>query len=252
VDVKEEHLLLPSDMSPEQLRAIECSMIYDHVLEKFYGVTLNESPELIYPVADTTTGLKKYYRIRCDRRFIDVHLKGNLPRLQDCAVCLNTFRILDLEKQLRTMPLDLFQVEGFGVWIAEDVTKTEALETSKKILLQQGESDTPIIEQLKSVVQVLIGLNDIEIGLMPFIKINDQFILEEEFTKHSIVGKNWRSGNEADISALQAYISFLSMHGSEPMPISNIGEDMLEFASFMKPPYARGARTKKGLHNRVR
>ena len=35
---------------------------------------------------------------------------------------MNTFRILDLEKQLITMPLDLFEAEGFAVWVAEDVT----------------------------------------------------------------------------------------------------------------------------------
>jgi hypothetical protein len=30
------------------------------------------------------------------------------------------------------MPLDLFAAEGFGVWIAEDVTAHESLEAIKK------------------------------------------------------------------------------------------------------------------------
>ncbi len=34
------------------------------------------------------------------------------------------------------MPLDLFEVEGFGVWIAEDFTIQESLDSIKKILLQ--------------------------------------------------------------------------------------------------------------------
>ena len=243
MDAKEERLLLPAGMSAEQLKAIECSMIYDHILEKFYGVRLNESPALVYPVADAATGLKRYYKIRCDRRFIDIQLKGTLPRLQDCAVCMNTFRILDLEKQLHTMPLDLFRIEGFGVWIAEDVTKTEALEASKKILLQQGEFDAPVIEQLKSVVQIMIGLNDIEIGLMPFVKINDEMVLETEFTKHSIVGKDWKADSEADKMAFQMYTRFLTERGAEPIPISQINQEMLDFATFLKAPYARGTRS---------
>jgi hypothetical protein len=70
-------------------------MIYEHVLEKFYGIKLNDSPELVYPVIDANTGMKRYYRIRYDRRFIDVDLKAELPPIQDCAVCLNTFRIMD-------------------------------------------------------------------------------------------------------------------------------------------------------------
>src|SRR5688500_1852514 len=101
-DTTEQHLLLPDGMPTEELKAIQCSMIYDHILEKFYGMKLNESPELIYPVTDADTGMLRYYKIRYDRRFIDLHLKGKLPDLQDCAVCMNTFRILDLEKQLAT------------------------------------------------------------------------------------------------------------------------------------------------------
>ena len=112
MDEKKQHLLLPTGLTPEQLKSLECSMVYDHVLEKFYGIKLNDSPELVYHVADIQTGLKKYYRIRYDRRFIDVHLMGKLPPLQDCAVCMNTFRILDLDMQLKKMPLDLFELKA--------------------------------------------------------------------------------------------------------------------------------------------
>ena len=96
-----------------------------------------DKPELVFPVVSTVTGMKKYYKFRYDRRFIDIHLKGKLPPIQNCPVCLNTFRILDLDQQLKTMPLDLFSAEGFGVWIAEDVTTHESLEAIKKVLLRR-------------------------------------------------------------------------------------------------------------------
>lgn len=107
IDQDEEHLKLPEEMSEEHIRQVHCAMIYDHVLEKYYGIKLNERPELIFPVTDFKTGVKRYFRMRYDRRFINLNLKGELPLIQDCAVCLNTFRILDLEQQLKTMPLDL-------------------------------------------------------------------------------------------------------------------------------------------------
>jgi len=70
-------------------------LMYEHVLEKFYGIKLNGSFDLVYPVTDTATGMKRYYKLRCDRKFVDIRLKGKLPLIQDCAVCLNTFRIMD-------------------------------------------------------------------------------------------------------------------------------------------------------------
>jgi hypothetical protein len=137
-DAEEKHLLLPDGMPIDELKAIQCSAIYDHVLQKFYGVKLNENHELVYPLTDPDTGMLRYYRIRYDSRFIDLKLKGTLPLLKDCAVCMNSFRILNLEKQLTTMPLELFEAEGFAVWVAEDVTVTESLEVIKKILLRES------------------------------------------------------------------------------------------------------------------
>lgn len=242
MDADEQQLLLPAGLTADELKVFECSMVYDHVLEKFYGVKLNESPELIYPVVDPKTGMKKYYRIRYDRRFIDVHLKGVLPPIQDCAVCMNTFRILDLEKQLQKMPLDLFAVEGFAVWVAEDVTNSEALETMKRILLRQNDYDTGTIQELKAAVQVLVGLNDVEVGLMPFVKINDQYVLEEDFTRHSIVGKHWQAGDPQSTEAFQNFMPFVA-ECPVPMPVSNLTQEMLGFAPHMKPAFDRGIRS---------
>ena len=239
MDDEEKRLLLPYNMTAAELKNIECSMIYDHVLDKFYGVKLNENPELIYPVSDTKTGLKKYYRIRYDRRFIDVQLKGKLPALKDCAVCMNTFRILDLEKQLQTMPLDLFETEGFAVWVAEDVTTTEALETIKRILLRQNEYHNNIIQELKDAVQVLVGLNDVEVGLMPFVKINNQFILEDEFIRDSIVGKEWRADDSLSMESFRGYTQFLNEYPA-PMPVSFVNEQLLDFTPFLRKPFERG------------
>jgi hypothetical protein len=242
LDGKEKNLLLPADMSTGELKKVQCSMIYDHVLKKFYNIRLNESPELIYPIVDTQTGMKRYYRMRFDNRFIDVHLKGELPPIQDCAVCLNTFRILDLEKQLKKMPLDLFEVEGFAVWVAEDVTTTESMDAIKKILLKQDECDSGVINELKRAVQALVGLSDIEIGLMPFVKVNDSFVLDEDCTMHSLVGKTWKSNDNESVSAFRAFMTFLHENPG-PMPVSNVSEQMMGFAPHMAPLYKNGTRS---------
>jgi hypothetical protein len=241
-DADKQHLLLPHGLHTDQLKATYCAMIYDHVLEKFYGMKLNESPELIYPVADPQTGMMRYYRIRYDRRFIDVNLKGKLPPIQDCGICMNTFRILDLEKQLAAMPLDIFEAEGFAVWVAEDITTTEALESIKKILLRTNECGTGDFEDMKKVIKSLVGLNDVEVGLMPFIKINDQFVLDKESMGHSLVAQQWLIDDLQNMEKFRMFTGFLNEH-PEPTAISNLSEEMLDFAPFMRSVFENGGRS---------
>lgn len=233
VDEREERFLLPEPTMAEQIKHAQYSLVYEHVLEKFYGIKLNENTHLIFPVVDSATGIKRYYKLRYDRRFIDLQLKGELPLIQNCAVCLNTFRILDLEQQLKTMPLSLFAAEGFGVWIAEDVTMQEALDAIKKVLLRHESCDTRIINDLKANIHALVGLNDVEVGLTPFVKLNDRFVLDETCTKHGLLGKKWKLTNAESMAVYTQCLSFLAEH-PEPVPISVFDDHILSVAPFLE------------------
>jgi len=240
-DQNEQYLLVPEGLSKEELKTVQCAAIYDHVLEKFYGMHLNEDPQLIYPVSNPNTQLMRYYRIKYDRRFIDLHLKGKLPPIQDCGVCMNTFRILDLEKQLTTMPLELFQAEGFGVWVAEDVTRTEALELIKKALLRETCGMEAMVE-LKTAIKALIGLNDVKVGIMPFVTINGQIVLDRQASRHSLVAQQWLNDTAENQFAFRQFIAFLKER-PYPMPISNLGQEMLDIAPFIRPIFEQGAQS---------
>ena len=240
-DDNEQYLLMPDGIPAQELKEIQCAAIYDHVLQKFYGMHLNEDRQLIYPVIDQQSGMMRYYRIKYDRRFIELHLKGTLPPIQDCGVCMNTFRILDLEKQLATMPLQLFEAEGFAVWVAEDVTTTESLDIIKRILLKEN-CGTNIIADLKKAVKALVGLSDIEVGIMPFVNINGQVVLDEETSVHSIVAKQYLNGDRNAMEDFKNYVTFLKQHPT-PMPISNLGQEMIEFAPFMRAVAEQGIKS---------
>jgi len=241
-DHDEKHLLLPDGVPVDELKAIQCASIYDHVLQKFYGLKLNEHRELLYPITDPDSGMLRYYKIRYDTRFIDLKLKGQLPPLTDCAVCMNTFRILDLDKQLKTMPLELFEAEGFAVWIAEDVTTTESVEVIKKVLLREDECDTNVIDDLKKSIKALLGLKDIQVGLSPFVKINDQFVFDEENASYSLATRQWIGAGSEGMEYFKMFMGFLSEYGI-PTPISNVDEQMLGFAPFLKALYNEGTRS---------
>ena len=240
-DNREEFLLLPDGIPAHELKLIQCASIYDHVLEKFYGVHLNEDRHLIYTVSDEETGLLKYYRIRYDRRFIDLQLNGSLPPIEDCGVCLNTFRIMDLEKQLEAMPLNLFRAEGFALWVAEDVTTTESLEIIKKILLREI-CGTEIINDIKLAVKALVGKTDVEVGLMPVVTINGQAVPDEETTGNSIIPRHWSNGDAESCRQFRDYINFLK-EDVLPVPLSNLDEQMTEMMPFLKYVYDQGQRS---------
>lgn len=238
----EEHFLLPVNATEEYLKQVHSSLIYDHILEKFYGVRLNANTDLIYTVSDKDSGMKRYYKLRYDRRFIDLRLKGELPPIQDCAVCLNTFRILDLEHQLKKMPLDLFAAEGFGVWVAEDVTVQESLDEIKQILLREGNCDIGVINDLKASIHALVGLNEVQIGLSPFVKLNGEFVLDEACSIHGLMGKNWKSADDKSNQLFRYFLEFLSER-PEPMPISVLDDQLTQMAPFLRELWEEGTRS---------
>jgi hypothetical protein len=237
--VKNDNFLLPEDATNELLMQAQCSLIYGHAMEKFYGVQLNAGTDLVYTITDPGTGMKRYYKLRYDRRFIDLHAKGKLPDIHDCAVCLNTFRILDLEKQLKTMPPSLFSAEGFGVWIAEDVTTQESLEAIKKVLLRQESCE---VNELKAHIHALVGLSEVEIGLTPFVKLNNEFVLDENCSRHGLMGRHWRSNDEESLMSFRGSLAFMSQR-PEPMPISILDEQLTEMAPFLKRLWQDGMRS---------
>lgn len=242
IDTKEEHLLLPETITEEQLKQVQYSMLYEHALEKFYGIKLNNSTDLVYQVLDEATGMKRYYKIICDRRFIDIRPTRDLPDIKNCPVCLNTFRILNFEQQMQKMPPELFAAEGFAVWKAEDVTVEEATEAIKKILLRQDRCDTAVINELKQNIQALVGLNDIEVGLMPLVKINDQFVLEEDCAMHSLAGKNWKAGNPEHVNSFKSLLAFLEEQPL-PMPVPNLDAAIVAMLPFFKDLIESGMRS---------
>jgi hypothetical protein len=238
----EEYFLLPVNATEEYLKQVHSSLIYEHILEKFYGVKLNASTDLVYTITDEDTGMKRYYKLRYDRRFIDLRLKGELPPIKDCAVCLNTFRILDLDHQLKKMPLNLFEAEGFGVWVAEDVTVQESLDEIKQILLREGNCDTSVINDLKASIHALVGLNEVQIGLSPFVKLNGEFVLDEACSIHGLMGKNWKSADEKSNQLFRYFLEFLTER-PEPMPISVLDDQLTQMAPFLRELWEEGMRS---------
>lgn len=241
-DEKQEKFLLIEEESQETLDKLQSALIYEQVLEKFYNIKLNENTTLILPVRDPHSGMKRYFKLSYDSRFIDIHLKGELPDIHDCAVCLNSFRILDFEKQMAKMPLSRFSFEGFGVWIAEDVTTQESIEAIKKILLRNETCDTGIINEVKRNVHVLIGLSEVQVGLTPFMKLNNRFVLDETCTQHSIMGRQWKQGDEESLKAYNMCLEIITQH-PVPTAFTVLDEQIVNMMPVFRPIWEQGKRS---------
>jgi hypothetical protein len=242
VNETSDRFLLAESESCDELRKLQCSLLYEHVLEKFYNIHLNENTHLVIPVSDAETGMKRFYRLRYDRRFIDIKLKGTLPDIHKCAVCMNTFRILDLDKQLENMPLDTFSVEGFGVWVAEDVTTSESIEEIKKILLRHESCDEGIMNEVKKNVHALVGLSEVQVGFTPFMKLNNRFVLDETFITHSLVGRNWKQDNEESQQAFNMSIDMLNQH-PEATAFTILDDEITNMVRVFKRLWREGVRS---------
>lgn len=242
IDDKQETFLLTESDSEEALSQLQGALIYEHALEKFYNIKLNENTHRVLAVTDPATGMKRYYKLRYDRRFIDIQPKDELPNIYDCAVCLNSFRILDFERQMEKMPLTNFSVEGFGVWIAEDVTTQESIDAIKKILLRHESCDTGILNEVKKNVHALIGLNEVEVGLTPFMKLNNRFVLDETCTKHSIMGRTWKQDNEESLKSYHMCLGMIKEH-PEPTALTVLDEEITNVMPVFKKIWEQGARS---------
>lgn len=242
VNELDDRFLLAESESSEALKKLQCALFYEHVLEKFYNIRLNENTSIVVPVTDAKTGMTRFFKLRYDRRFVDIKVKGELPDIQDCAICLNTFRILDLNKQLENMPLDKFSVEGFGVWIAEDVTMGESIEAMKKILLRHESADDAIISDIKKNVHALVGIKEVEVGFTPLMKLNNRFVLDDTCITHSLIGRNWKQDNEESIEAFNTCLELLREH-PEATAFTILDDEITNMVRVFKRLWREGIRS---------
>src|SRR5690606_31417098 len=48
--IRDDQFLLPENAPVDFLTSAQCALLYDHVMEKFYGIKLNSSTDIVYPL----------------------------------------------------------------------------------------------------------------------------------------------------------------------------------------------------------
>jgi hypothetical protein len=159
-------------------------LAYDLILKKFYAYTAPVSTSSIHAFKDAH-GLTKYYDLRLNAQFVDVKISNKDFALPEDFSPSKTTGIDELKQQF---PLENFQFDGLVAVDVNDVTQEQVIVEIKTALLSINSfSDVNIYDQLQQHVQSLIGLKNVEIGITPFLKLNDCFLYTEALYKNSLL-----------------------------------------------------------------
>jgi len=107
------------------------------ILEKFYGISRNIEYPVIRIVQDPLTGLERYFQIKFDFRFVDVRALKPPKSLSEKE---REFILANLTEpdQLRTLlPPEDFELCGFTILQATDVTESEVLSALGRDMIDQ-------------------------------------------------------------------------------------------------------------------
>jgi hypothetical protein len=136
------------------------------ILKRCYGIEEDLDYPLIRIVTDPETGLERYFGFRPDMRFVQVRVNGDLPPLSERDRITIMENLTEPDVLRRFLPLERFEIQGFGVLRAMDVTLSEVLSGLERDLAEQGS----IISQsgfarLQDRIRTLLGRPDVSIGV---------------------------------------------------------------------------------------
>ena len=213
-----------SAVSFEVFESKKETMFYAFVLEKFYGIKLNFDSEMVFAIPDESTGLPKFYRIVADLRFIDIKTNAPLPQIAFDQLDHSGGEILNLELVKQELPLDLFSLEGFTILSITDVTPHQAIENLKNTLIHINTlNENEVFDNIEQTIRTLLGNNLIDVGVIPFLKVNDQLVFDDSYTARCVIQR--KGGCSFDTASAYAQIAPRYMANPTPVILSRVPED---------------------------
>jgi hypothetical protein len=139
---------------------------YLHILRTIYGVDVPFEFPLLFSVKDELTGLDRHFKITSDFRFLNIRQTGEAPVLtQDMKNSL-LMNLADLETWTRLIPPGTFELYGFDIIRAVDVTDVEVISLLERDLLEgEGILSSTSLPVLRDRIRVLLRLPEVHLGL---------------------------------------------------------------------------------------
>jgi GAF domain-containing protein len=167
-------------LSNEARATRRLEIIYRFILERLYHFNHLDDHELIYTNRNDA-GLINYYRLDLDTRFVDILYEGELPEINFERFAETSDLSTNLELLQQIIPLSRFKLRGFSIVNITDVTTSQAIENLKNSILNMGgTSEENYYTHISTAIKTLLKNNSLEVGLLPFLKVNDQFVVDEQ------------------------------------------------------------------------
>jgi hypothetical protein len=163
--------------------------IYRLILAKVYHMSSQANGNNVYAKSDTENGLEQYYNIQLDTTYVEIKVKGPLPELKPELIELFLQETTGAEVLEETLPLSMFRFEGFAIITVKDITEKQSIENIRLALSDDTIDQAGLFERVSHSLQTLTGNNNIEFGLLPFLRVNGKLIYDTEECYNSVLVK---------------------------------------------------------------
>ncbi len=204
--------------------------LYRMILERFYKYQYVNKNEILYTFHHPETQLTSFYNIHSDTRFVDIHYQGELPEIDFEELAVFTREGKELEYLQAAMPIERFTFDGFSIISLSDVTFQHSIEGIRNALVNHA-FETETYENVIHSLRALSGNGYMEFGLLPFLKVNDKFVLDIAHKSQSIL---INSGTLFNVQE-ESFQSLIADYKDHPHPIffKDLNDESLQKFSFL-------------------
>lgn len=198
---KGDHLILKSDLVNDEFQR----NVYKDILRKVYGVSnLEGSTEVMMHMVDNSTAATQFYKIIRRHQFVDISAATTVPELRqewvDYAVgAIGSHHDLEVP-----MPFQEFTMEGFFIFsIIPDTEEMALTALSDSITQIHISEEQNTFQKMRQATISLVGNEQIEVGFLPFLKVNGSYVYHDIFTTISLVFERLKKHfNQAELNEI--------------------------------------------------
>lgn len=226
-------MAMPKGVSEDKIKKNKLAWLYKLILERWYGMHVHYDSDMEQSIEHPETGMRKYVKVNIDARFVDVKLKGTLPKFDCDNVCTGNFQEQNFEQLVDMLPLDNFALEGFVIWTIKDVTEEHVVTGMKNLVLNiRNHNELQTYAKAREYLRTMSGRPDLNIHLTPFLKVNDRYVMETAYTSHSIIFSNAR--NDAERNGLNEQLLEYFQSNESPLVIEHVTRESVAMYPFLR------------------
>ncbi|MFA6152394.1 MAG: hypothetical protein WC716_13805 [Chitinophagaceae bacterium] len=178
-------LIMKSDLVNDEFQR----NIYKDILRKVYSVNnLEGSTEVMMHMVDNSTAATQFYKIIRRHQFADITPTASVPELQQEWVDYAS-GVIGSHKDLKNpLPFREFKMEGFFIFSIIPDTEDMALAALSESITQiHVNEEQHTFQKIKQSTISLLGSEQIEVGFIPFLKVNGLYVYHDIFTTISLI-----------------------------------------------------------------